>query len=261
LSIGDIVSGIISTVGDKDYYKFHETTGQKISAAVEARMSGSMLSADLRLFDSNGITQLTKRAYNTYGSDPFITYILPHDCDYYILVESYFTAEGSPNHFYSLLLNQAAVMGGNVIVVPTSCSGYNNIFVYRAAGCFLFSTMIGNSYSIDLPPGNYKVYCRGGDSYGALYNRKDGYANADVLPLPHGGQVSADFFLVRKAMFQPILNQMSFITGDRLQVDVQASNGSIPSKLLVAVDVLFPETGGDGFGTYRKSNVAIFIGN
>jgi hypothetical protein len=194
----------------------------------------------LRLFDSDGTTQLT---YNdqTATNDSLITYTLPHDGDYYVSVEDWLS-RGGTSYFYTLLLNFSATLSGT-ISSGSSSQAYANVFVYKTSGVFQYSSSFYGAYSLVLPPGDYKVYCFSPSVFGTWFNSKGSFAGADSIHLSPAATATANFSLVPRATFYPQLNKTFFKTGDRLQVDIQIANGSTPSKVMVFVHVLYPESG------------------
>jgi hypothetical protein len=118
------------------------------------------------------------------------------------------------------------------------------LFLYNTTGVFLWELYVSSSYTLLLPPGDYKIFAYPwSEAYGLWFNGKTSYAGADVIHLPPGGQATASFSVTPKPLFIPMLNKSNFKTGDRLQVDVQVTNGSIPTKVMVLVDILVPEQG------------------
>ncbi|RLC70660.1 MAG: hypothetical protein DRI52_06650, partial [Chloroflexi bacterium] len=86
-----------------DYYTFTGYAGDRIVADIDAAVNGSTLDSILYLIDSDGTTVLDYNDDSGDSLDSHIEYTLPHDGDFYLKVEDYWS-EGAPDHFYSLSL-------------------------------------------------------------------------------------------------------------------------------------------------------------
>lgn len=247
INIGDIINGAINPSGDVDYFKFTGTAGQTIAIDIDAQVNGSSLDSVVRLYDSDGTTQVAFNDDDSGNLDSSLFYTLPHSGDFYIQVENYGTQSGGSNYFYSLILFETGTMNGTVSYQSGGNPDEKRFHVYKLDGNLLNVFYLYDSapqYTLTLPAGGFKIYCDNRDSHGEWYNHKSSFMNADVLTIPPGGQISnVDCIVNKRPEFQPQLNSYNFSTGSTLLLDIQVTNGSIPSKQMVSVEVLYPDTG------------------
>ena len=96
----------ICPAGDADYYAFSGNAGDLVVADIDAQAIGSSLDSYLYLNDTDGVTELTHND-DFDGLDSRITYVLPADGTYYLMVqESNDGSEGGPGYFYDITLSR-----------------------------------------------------------------------------------------------------------------------------------------------------------
>jgi hypothetical protein len=107
IGCGDTLTSLdICPAGDVDYYAFSGHGGDTIVASVDAQVIGSSLDSYLVLYDTGGATELTHNN-DANGTDSRLSYILPADGTYYLLVREYsHPNEGGADYFYTLSLAQ-----------------------------------------------------------------------------------------------------------------------------------------------------------
>ncbi len=127
ISYGDVLSDPdICPAGDVDYYAFGGSAGDTIIADIDAQAVGSVLDSYLYLYDTDGVTELAHN--DDYDSlDSYITYELPADGTYYLMVREYSGDEGGSDYFYTLTLSNdesgaigPLVYGGRTVDDDTS---------------------------------------------------------------------------------------------------------------------------------------------
>lgn len=116
LSAGIPIDATIDPDGDLDYYWFEAKAGEKIALDIDAVVNGSSLDTELLLYDRDGLALLAWGEYDE-GNDARITYQIPADGIYYLLVADSYYHHNVPYNYYTLtlvtekLLLSAAVSG------------------------------------------------------------------------------------------------------------------------------------------------------
>lgn len=97
---------LIDPAGDRDFYTFYASRGDRVLADIDAFVSGSALGAALILYAQDGETVLAADTAGGAGHDPAVEYVVPVAGNYYLEVRAvdHPAGGGGSDHFYWLFL-------------------------------------------------------------------------------------------------------------------------------------------------------------
>ena len=101
VALGDRATGVVNPAGDVDTWFVDLTAGQFVSMDVDAAASGSPLDATLVLFAPDGRTVVASND-DFDGSDSRISYRVPTDGRYFVMISAFGRIAGAPELRYAI---------------------------------------------------------------------------------------------------------------------------------------------------------------
>ena len=104
VTVGDNISGVITPIGDIDFFKFTADAGLTVDIDVDAAIQGSPLDSFLRLLGADGVTVIRENDDDFLSFDSRIRVVLPFTGDYFVSIADLF-GRGGTNFNYSMTID------------------------------------------------------------------------------------------------------------------------------------------------------------
>jgi hypothetical protein len=101
VALGTVVSGVIASPTDVDYYVFAGTAGQRVLVHCAAGSVDGKGRPWVEVYAGDGRTRLAENR-NSADTDALADVTLPRDGDYYVRLTEFAHTAGGPDHFYRL---------------------------------------------------------------------------------------------------------------------------------------------------------------
>ncbi len=181
--------------GDEDWVKFYGLAQE--SYRIDAKNPGTNFDVVIRLYDTDGMTFLTKGDHGFDGENEYLDWTCPQDGVYYIKVENFTSDIYGENATYDLMAFRphSCVSGLVTGSITDAVSG-------KAVSGVLMKTGINDS-AISEPDGTYRLFAVCGcESPFAITADADGYDTyTETITAVCGGSTSKNISMTSKAMF------------------------------------------------------------
>jgi WD40 repeat protein len=246
--------GALNPAGRSDEIPFRAKAGQTVVFDLAAQSIGSKLKANLTLLDAGGTTLATQREFD--DGDPLLAWSFTSDGTYRIRVADE-TANGSPDHFYSLSMGQLPTV---TAVYPPSLATNTNADVqligYNLAGMDKIRVQPAKAGELEVPldPEKYrarrrfKVLVTDGPE---LVETETNHTPAHAIPIPIPCTVSGRINPLGRAGEDADLFRFEAKAGEQLIMETDAARRGSPID--TKIEVLF----GDGAPVQRLQLQAV----